>query len=110
MKNRKIDEIIDKLLTIDTNADDCKKLSEFLERLDREKLCDLSERIMLSLEEEIPENFWGDRRRKRPQKVWVGVPYLVKQFKIHQRITILLMISHLMGELKYVEVWRKAYR
>ena len=107
-----MEKLLKKLLSIDTDddftSDSCEKIAEYLRNMPREKLVELLEYITASLEKEIPE-------RHNPDKVWVGVPYLVNKFQIHKRIMILCVLNHVLGEIDAenndkITDWQESYR
>ena len=107
----KLKEILQLLLSLDSDdftSDSCEKIAEYLRSMPRKKLVALLEYITESLEKEIPE-------RHNPDKVWVGVPYLVNKFQIHKRIMILCVLNHVLGEIDAenndkITDWQESYR
>ena len=108
-----MEKLLKTLLSIDTDddftSDSCEKIANILRNqyLDHgtKKLVALLDYMRASFEKEIPE-------RHNPDKVWVGVPYLVNKFQIHKRISIICIINHVLGENYQRDslTWQESYR
>ena len=107
-KENVLNKVVEFLLSIDSEnftEDSCEKVANYLRDKPIENLVEIMEHLTDSLEREIPE-------RHNPDKVWIPVPYLVKKFKIHQRIILISIISHVSGEKCSSKnlAWQESYR
>ena len=107
-----LEKILETLLSLDSDdftSDSCEKIANILRNqyLDHgtKQLVALLDYMRASFEKEIPE-------RHNPDKVWVGVPYLVNKFQIHKRISIICIINHVLGENYQRDslTWQESYR